>query len=164
MCGIAGYYTSPDARAERELLLDMAGELRHRGPDGVGLYQDGRFGMVNTRLAIIDVQGGDQPLSDERGRYWVMQNGEVYNYPELQAAQRAAGRTLSTGSDSETILHAWALEGSEPGRLRITFAPAGTMEEFFAATVSMSGLPSLAELAPLFAAHGMSITGPPLRG
>ena len=43
----------------------MAGELRHRGPDGTGLYLDGRFGMFNTRLAIIDLTGGDQPLSDE---------------------------------------------------------------------------------------------------
>jgi len=107
MCGIAGYYTSPDARAERELLLDMAGELRHRGPDGVGIYQDGRFGMVNTRLAIIDVQGGDQPLSDERGRYWVMQNGEIYNYPELREELAALGHRFSTRSDTEVIAHAF---------------------------------------------------------
>ena len=62
----------------------MAGELRHRGPDGTGLYLDGRLGMVNTRLAIVDLEGGDQPLSCEHGRYWAMQNGEIYNYVELR--------------------------------------------------------------------------------
>lgn len=61
------------------------------------------------------------------------------------------------------VPHAWALDGSEPGRLLIAFTPAGTMEEFFAATASMSGMPSPAELAPLFLAHGMGVTGPPLR-
>ena len=68
----------------------MAGELRHRGPDGTGLYLDGRFGMTNTRLAIVDLDGGDQPLSDERGRFWVMQNGEIYNYVELREELRDA--------------------------------------------------------------------------
>ena len=77
MCGIAGIYARPGHRASPELLLTMAGELRHRGPDGVGLYVDRRFGMTNTRLAIVDVLGGDQPLTTEDRRYWVMQNAEV---------------------------------------------------------------------------------------
>ena len=47
----------------RSCCSTMAGELRHRGPDGTGLYLDGRLGMVNTRLAIVDLEGGDQPLS-----------------------------------------------------------------------------------------------------
>ncbi|MBW7915555.1 MAG: hypothetical protein H3C53_02540, partial [Trueperaceae bacterium] len=64
MCGIAGCYKAAD-RVSEQLLLEMAGELAHRGPNGVGLYLDGRFGMVNTRLAIIDLAGGDQPISDE---------------------------------------------------------------------------------------------------
>lgn len=107
MCGIAGYYTAPNSTAERGLLLDMAGELRHRGPDGVGLYQDGSFGMVNTRLSIIDIDGGDQPLSDERGRYWVMQNGEIYNYPELTEELVARGHRFATRTDTEVLAHAF---------------------------------------------------------
>ena len=84
MCGIAGIYARPGRLASPGLLLAMAGELHHRGPDGAGLYLDGRFGMANTRLAIVDLAGGDQPLANENGRYWVMQNGEIYNYVELQ--------------------------------------------------------------------------------
>ena len=100
MCGIAGIYARPGANAPDELLLAMAGELRHRGPDGTGLYLDGRFGMANNRLAIVDLAGGDQPLSNEDGRYWVMQNGEIYNYVELQA--RAAGARPAFRDDAAT--------------------------------------------------------------
>jgi asparagine synthase (glutamine-hydrolysing) len=106
MCGIAGIYAqgrSPD----RDLLLAMGGELRHRGPDGAALYLDGRFGMVNTRLAIVDLEGGDQPLSCERGRYWAMQNGEIYNHVELRAELRARGHRFATTSDTEVIAHAY---------------------------------------------------------
>jgi len=85
----------------------MAGELAHRGPDGVGLYLDGPFGMVSTRLAIIDLAGGDQPLSNEDGRYWVMQNGEIYNYPELMAELESLGHLFRTRSDTEVIAHAF---------------------------------------------------------
>jgi asparagine synthase (glutamine-hydrolysing) len=85
----------------------MAGELRHRGPDGTGLYLDGRFGMSSTRLAIVDLGGGDQPLSNEDGRYWVMQNGEIYNYVELQAELRELGHRFSTSCDTEVIAHAY---------------------------------------------------------
>ena len=85
----------------------MAGELRHRGPDGTGLYLDGRFGMVNTRLAIVDLVAGDQPLSTEDGRYWVMQNGEIYNWIELRQELRALGHRFTTTSDTEVIAHAY---------------------------------------------------------
>jgi asparagine synthase (glutamine-hydrolysing) len=105
MCGLAGIYGRE--RLSRELLLDMAGELRHRGPDGVGLYLDGRFGMTNTRLAIVDLDSGDQPISDERGRFWVMQNGEIYNYVELREELEALGHGFSTESDTEVIAHAY---------------------------------------------------------
>jgi asparagine synthase (glutamine-hydrolysing) len=91
----------------------MAGELRHRGPDGTGLYLDGRFGMVNTRLAIIDLAGGDQPLSDESARYWVMQNGEIYNYIELRDELETLGHRFTTSSDTEVLAHAYEEWGVE---------------------------------------------------
>ena len=91
----------------------MAGELRHRGPDGTGLYLDGRFGMVNTRLAIVDLVAGDQPLATEDGRYWVMQNGEIYNWIELRQELRALGHRFTTTSDTEVIAHAYEEWGAE---------------------------------------------------
>jgi asparagine synthase (glutamine-hydrolysing) len=91
----------------------MAGELRHRGPDGTGLYQDGRFGMVNTRLAIVDLAGGDQPLSNEDGRFWVMQNGEIYNWIELRDELSGLGHRFATTSDTEVIAHAYEEWGAE---------------------------------------------------
>jgi asparagine synthase (glutamine-hydrolysing) len=109
MCGIAGVYAPTEA--PRELLLAMAGELAHRGPDGVGLYGDGRFGMVNTRLSIVDLAGGDQPLGSETGRYWVMQNGEIYNHPELRAELEAKGHRFTTNCDTEVLVHAFEAWG-----------------------------------------------------
>jgi asparagine synthase (glutamine-hydrolysing) len=112
VCGLGGTYATADREPSRDFLLTMAGELRHRGPDGTGLYLDGRFGMVNTRLAIIDLAGGDQPLCDETGRFWVMQNGEIYNYIELRAELEQLGHRFSTTSDTEVIAHAYAEWGA----------------------------------------------------
>jgi asparagine synthase (glutamine-hydrolysing) len=112
MCGLAGTFARSGTEASRRFLLAMAGELAHRGPDGTGLYLDGRFGMVNTRLAVIDLVGGDQPLGDEHGRYWVMQNGEIYNYVELRAELEALGHRFETSSDTEVIVHAYEAWGT----------------------------------------------------
>jgi asparagine synthase (glutamine-hydrolysing) len=113
MCGLVGIYARPDERPGRQLLLSMAGELRHRGPDGTGVYLDERLGMVATRLAVVDLDHGDQPLSDERGRHWVMQNGEIYNYVELRAELQALGHVFETESDTEVIAHAYEQWGAE---------------------------------------------------
>jgi asparagine synthase (glutamine-hydrolysing) len=91
-----------------DTLLAMAGELAHRGPDGVGLYTDGRFGMVNTRLSIVDLAHGDQPISDESGRFWAMQNGEIYNHVELRRDLVALGHRFRTHCDTEVLAHAFA--------------------------------------------------------
>jgi asparagine synthase (glutamine-hydrolysing) len=87
--------------------LNFAGELAHRGPDGAGLYRDGCFGMINTRLSIVDLAGGDQPISNEDGRLWVMQNGEIFNYPELRAELEARGHHFTTTCDTEVLVHAY---------------------------------------------------------
>jgi len=91
----------------------MAGELAHRGPDGVGLYLDGAFGMVSTRLAIIDLFDGDQPLSNEDGRLWVIQNGEIYNYLELMTELEGRGHRFRTRSDTEVLVHAFEEWGAD---------------------------------------------------
>ena len=107
MCGIAGVLGPEGSVATTGALLAMAGELRHRGPDGTGVYLDGRLGMANTRLAVLDLAGGDQPIGSEDGRHWVVQNGEIYNHAELRAELAAKGHVFATRSDTEVLVHAY---------------------------------------------------------
>jgi asparagine synthase (glutamine-hydrolysing) len=101
----------------------MSETLIHRGPDAEGTFVKGGVGLASRRLAIIDLAGGDQPISNEDGSCTVVQNGEVYNYEELNHSLERAGHTLRTRSDTETIVHAyeeWDLGFAE--RLRGMFA------------------------------------------
>lgn len=101
----------------------MAGALRHRGPDGAGLYRDARVGLCHTRLAIIDLAGGDQPLANEDDDLWITFNGEIFNYLELRAELEAAGHRFRTRSDTEVIVHAFEAWGEETfGRMNGQFA------------------------------------------
>src|SRR5262249_16550550 len=81
MCGIFGFagFEQPD------LLRRMGDVLRHRGPDGEGYFHEGRFSLGMRRLAIIDLEGGGQPMFDEDERLALVSNGEIYNYVELRA-------------------------------------------------------------------------------
>ena len=107
MCGIAGH-VGPTAR---ELLPAMLGLLKHRGPDDSGIHAAGDVGLGMTRLAIIDLVTGRQPMSDATGRYWIVFNGEIYNFRQLRAELMTAGRRFRTRSDTEVILHAYAVHG-----------------------------------------------------
>jgi len=71
------------------------------------MYLDAGLGMVNTRLSIVDLAGGDQPIGNEDGRYWVIQNGEIYNHPELRLELETLGHRFRTDSDTEVIVHAY---------------------------------------------------------
>jgi asparagine synthase (glutamine-hydrolysing) len=108
MCGIAGVYRGTGAAIDRDLLLTMVGELLHRGPDGTGIYLDGPLGMGAARLAIVDLDHGDQPLADDSGRYWTVQNGEIYNYVELRAELEERGHAFATSCDTEVLAHSYA--------------------------------------------------------
>jgi asparagine synthase (glutamine-hydrolysing) len=122
MCGIAGVIMRR-APVAPELLRVAADRLRHRGPDDQGVYTDDNVGLVHTRLSIIDLSGGRQPIVDAAGQLAVIANGEVYNFVELRSQLEAAGRRFGTGSDSETILHAYALDpGHFAERLHGMFA------------------------------------------
>jgi asparagine synthase (glutamine-hydrolysing) len=113
MCGIVGVYARNAKAVQREVLLAMAGELRHRGPDGTGLYLDGSVGMVASRLAIVDLARGDQPLSDDEGRFWAVQNGEIYNHVELRRELQDLGRRFATTCDTEVLANAYAEWGED---------------------------------------------------
>jgi len=108
MCGIAGfYYRHPNADAA-ERLQRMAAALHHRGPDDSGIFLRGNVGLAHTRLSIIDLEGGHQPLFDDARGLALVANGEVYNYVELREELQRAGRPFVTHSDCETILQAYA--------------------------------------------------------
>src|SRR5262245_54713391 len=109
MCGIAGV-VSLDTRSEppsRAELARMAAALPHRGPDERRLYRDRRAGLAHTRLSIIDLKTGQQPLCNEDGTLWITFNGEIFNYVELRAELEALGHAFKTRSDTEVIVHAW---------------------------------------------------------
>ncbi len=108
MCGIAGLMTQKGETPSSALLQAMGAALRHRGPDGDGHYRAGDVGIVQTRLAIIDLQTGEQPLYEPGGAALVA-NAEIYNYIELRAA--LPGAVFSTGSDCETPLHLYRRHG-----------------------------------------------------
>jgi asparagine synthase (glutamine-hydrolysing) len=111
MCGIAGFILQDGARPDPTELELMGAALAHRGPDDRGIHIAGPVGLAQTRLSIIGLATGHQPLVSEDGRLALVANGEVYNYLELNAELRAQGRRFHTESDSETILHAYAVRG-----------------------------------------------------
>jgi len=111
MCGIAGFILRDGRRPEPETLALMGERLSHRGPDDQGIHCAGPVGLAQTRLSIIGLATGHQPMVSADGRLALAANGEVYNYIELNDELRAQGRTLQTDSDSETILHAYAMHG-----------------------------------------------------
>ncbi|HUM16740.1 MAG TPA: asparagine synthase (glutamine-hydrolyzing) [Thermoanaerobaculaceae bacterium] len=108
MCGIGGILMK-HGRADQSLLERMAGALTHRGPDDLGMHVAGPLGLLQTRLSVIDLEHGHQPMVD--GHLALTANGEIYNFVELRRRFEARGRHFATGSDSETILHAYALDG-----------------------------------------------------
>jgi asparagine synthase (glutamine-hydrolysing) len=104
-------------RAGPEASLRMLEALRHRGPDGEAIRRVGPVTLAHTRLAIIDVAGGDQPLDSEDGAVTAVVNGEIYNYRQLRDGLERAGHRFATGSDSEVIVHAYEEHGPECVRL-----------------------------------------------
>ena len=113
MCGIAGLIAFDGRPADRAVLDAMGSRLRHRGPDGEGTFRDGPVGLAHTRLSIIDLGGGAQPMSLGDDGPVLVFNGEIYNFVELRAALAARGRTFATRSDTEVILHLYEERGDE---------------------------------------------------
>jgi asparagine synthase (glutamine-hydrolysing) len=113
MCGIAGIIHRRPEDIRRDRLKAAARALRHRGPDDCGVVVHGRVGLAHTRLSIIDLAGGHQPIESADDRLSLVANGEIYNYLELFAGWESRGRKLKTRSDSEAILHAYAEGGAD---------------------------------------------------
>ena len=111
MCGICGLVSLDGAGVDGELLDGMNRTLLHRGPDSGGSVVDGRAGLAARRLAIIDLDNGDQPISNEDGTVHVVQNGEIYNYRELREDLRRRGHEFKTRSDTEVLVHLYEERG-----------------------------------------------------
>ena len=109
MCGICGVVNleREGSPVEVELLHRMVGALHHRGPDENGGYRDLHVGLGQSRLSIIDLSGGIQPMSNEDDSVWVVFNGEIFNYVELAQELGQAGHQFRTRSDTEVIVHAY---------------------------------------------------------
>ena len=110
MCGI-GAILNPSGPRTPDAAQRMVGALRHRGPDGDAIRRIGPVVLAHTRLAIIDVAGGDQPLDSEDGAVTLIANGEIYNHLPLRARLEARGHRYATGSDCEAIVHAYEESG-----------------------------------------------------
>lgn len=119
MCGICGFHN-----CEGSARLDtMLNRLVHRGPDEGGRHVEEGVGIGIRRLSIIDVDGGHQPVANERGTVRVVQNGEIYNYRDLREELQRKGHRFSSNSDTEVIVHLYEEEGEEMvHRLRGMFA------------------------------------------
>ncbi len=112
MCGIAGVISASGAPPVGfDELRQMLAMLSHRGPDGYGLYRDDHVGLAHSRLSIIDLAGGAQPLSNQNGALWLSFNGEIFNYIELRQQLIALGHRFSTNGDSEVIVHCYEQYG-----------------------------------------------------
>lgn len=113
MCGIAGLLHFDDRPVDSALLRRMTLRMRHRGPDAQHTFIDGPVGLGHTRLSIIDLAGGDQPMHTADRALSVTFNGEIFNYVELRETLRDKGYRFATGSDTEVILHAYAEYGDD---------------------------------------------------
>jgi asparagine synthase (glutamine-hydrolysing) len=106
MCGIAGYFNfQNDKGISSQILQNMIASLTHRGPDEFGMYRNGKVGLVQSRLSIIDLSGGSQPIHNEDKSVWIVFNGEIFNYIELREELYAKGHLFYTQSDTEVIVH-----------------------------------------------------------
>lgn len=108
MCGIAGLMTTNGAPVDAGVLARMARALAHRGPDSEGRHVLGDVGLIQRRLAIIDLKTGDHPLYEPGGAALIA-NGEIYNYVELRAQMRDVA--FKTASDCEPPLHLYRRHG-----------------------------------------------------
>src|SRR5687768_15397891 len=104
MCGITGIVKAGSVPA-RELVERMTATLTHRGPDADGFHFGPDVGLGFRRLAIIDLETGDQPVANETKTVWVVFNGEIYNYRELRRTLLDAGHVFRSRGDSEVLAH-----------------------------------------------------------
>jgi len=114
MCGIAGIFNYPlnSESSYEHHMKRMLSVINHRGPDESGIYLGEKIGLGSVRLSIVDLSTGQQPLSDESGNYWIVYNGEVFNYPELRLDLEKKGVKFRTSCDTEVVVQMYAMYGA----------------------------------------------------
>jgi asparagine synthase (glutamine-hydrolysing) len=112
VCGICGIiHCEADRPVNQVILRSMNNAMIHRGPDDDGYHLEPGVGLAMRRLAIIDLAGGQQPMSNEDGSIWVVFNGEIYNHVEIRKRLAAKGHILRTSCDTEVLTHLYEDEG-----------------------------------------------------
>src|ERR1700750_1554993 len=114
MCGITGQiYFDKGRKIDPVTLKNMTDTIYHRGPDDEGFFIEENVGLGFRRLSIIDLSTGHQPLANEDETVWIIFNGEIYNYQELQDNLVKQGHRFRTKSDTETIVHLYEQYGTD---------------------------------------------------
>ncbi|MEZ5198190.1 MAG: asparagine synthase (glutamine-hydrolyzing) [Bacteroidales bacterium] len=115
MCGIAGIYNfnPPGKPVSEDIIKHMLTSIRHRGPDESGMLLTKNLGIGSVRLSIIDLATGQQPVSIRNKRYWIVYNGELFNYIELRKELEKRGCHFETSSDTEVVVQAYAEYGED---------------------------------------------------
>jgi len=124
MCGICGKVGfATEQIVDPRIVERMRDTMLHRGPDDAGIYVAPQVVLGHRRLSIIDLSTGKQPICNEERNVWIVYNGEIYNYKELQRELVDRGHTMATASDTEVIVHLYEEYGAEcVSRLRGMFA------------------------------------------
>jgi len=113
MCGIGGIIDYNCKENSRVNVESMLRSISYRGPDESGIYHSPFATLGNVRLSIIDIEGGQQPLCDLSGRYWIVFNGEIFNYKELRIDLEKKGNAFKTKSDTEVLVQLYAVYGKK---------------------------------------------------
>ncbi|WP_420547789.1 asparagine synthase (glutamine-hydrolyzing) [Curvivirga sp.] len=114
MCGITGYINFNGKPASEIIVRKMADMIRHRGPDDEGTFVDGNLALGHRRLSIVDLSSlGQQPMSDDTGRYTISYNGEIYNFSELRRELISLGVQFVSQTDTEVLLKGYVYWGKE---------------------------------------------------
>lgn len=114
MCGLAGFYNKSGINGDALMLMKkMLSQMQYRGPDESGIFKNSNIAMGHVRLSILDLETGQQPLSVNDGKYWIVFNGEIFNFSELRRELEGKGIKFQTRSDTEVLLHAYIEYGTE---------------------------------------------------
>ena len=113
MCGICGIIDYKSKANSRTNVESMLRSISYRGPDESGIYHSPCATLGNVRLSIIDIEGGQQPLSDLSGRFWIVFNGEIFNYKELRKDLENKGTVFRTMSDTEVLVQLYSVYGKK---------------------------------------------------